>query len=94
MNAKLNGRNTVISEVSLKDIANNFDPSSTMLVGVDVFHPGSVDDIQSSVSAAIGSYDERFTRYSASIRVQKKEDKDQEMIVQMEEMVSEWKCVN
>lgn len=58
-----------------------------MVVGVDVYHPGSTDEVQSSIAAAIGSYDKGFTRYSASIRVQKKENKDREMILQMEEMV-------
>ena len=84
----MDGVNTAIDEPTLKSIP-GLNPDTTMVVGVDVFHPGSGDEIQSSIAAAIGSYDKGFTRYSASIRVQKQENKDHEMIVQMEEMVSD-----
>ncbi|KAH9408210.1 argonaute 1 [Tyrophagus putrescentiae] len=88
VNGKTSGISTAIAESTLNSIT-GLKPDSTMVVGVDVYHPGSTDEVQSSIAAAIGSYDKGFTRYSASIRVQKKENKDREMILQMEEMMGE-----
>ena len=53
----------------------------TMVMGVDVNHPGATEKVFSSISAAVGSYDPMFSKYSAAIRVQKKER--DEMVRQM-----------
>src|SRR5699024_5948897 len=53
----------------------------------DVNHPSETEKVLSSVSAAVGSYDIEFSKYSASIRVQKKER--DEMVKQLDEMILE-----
>lgn len=62
-----------------------FNMARTMVMGVDVNHPGATEKVLSSISAAVGSYDAALTKYSASIRVQKKER--DEMVKQLDSMV-------
>src|SRR5699024_7823404 len=61
--------------------------AQTMVVGVDVNHPGVTEKVLSSISAAVGSFDENMSCYSASIRVQRKER--DEMVRQIGEMIGE-----
>lgn len=90
VNGKFGGQNTVIDPVVLGNIK-KLQPACTMVVGVDVYHPGATDEVKSSIAAAIGSYDSMHTKYSASIRVQVKDDKDKdrEMVKQLEGMFQE-----
>jgi len=71
VNAKLGGQNTVFDESAVKTFP--FHCDRTMIVGVDVQSPyGAFLKVQSNISALVGSYDNLFTKYSASIRVQQK----------------------
>nr|XP_046909464.1 protein argonaute-2-like isoform X2 [Dermatophagoides farinae] len=85
VNGKLNGQNSFIERQDLQSLS--IDHTKTMAIGVDVNHPSYTEKVQSSIACAIGSYDHEFTRYSASVRVQKREK--EEMIYVLEEMVDE-----
>ena len=54
---------------------------------MDVNHPGATENVFSSIAAAVGSYDEMFTKYVASISVQKKAR--DEMIDNVDTMIGE-----
>ncbi|XP_017463247.1 PREDICTED: protein argonaute-2-like, partial [Rhagoletis zephyria] len=58
-----------------------------MVIGVDVNHPGETERVMSSVAAAVGSYDQSFALYNASIRVQAKQR--DETIKQLDLMVGD-----
>src|SRR5699024_7572707 len=49
------------------------DFSKTMIIGIDVTHPSQNEQVSSSIAAAVGSIDQDFTQYTASIRIQEKE---------------------
>jgi len=85
VNGKIGGCNSVIDPNILKGLP--FNLSRTMIVGVDVNHPPPTSDVNSSVSAAVGSYDPLFTKYSASIRAQFKEG--EEIVKQLDHMINE-----
>lgn len=85
VNGKLGGQNSALDPQALRSLP--FNCSETMLVGVDVSHPGESERVLSSVAAAVGSYDATFAKYSASLRVQRKEC--DEMVKQLDGMMSE-----
>lgn len=73
VNAKFGGINNRLKPGQLSDIK-NFDPSNTMIIGLDVNHPSLNEvEVRTSVAAAVGTLDANFTQYATSIRVQKKE---------------------
>jgi len=71
VNGKLGGLNAVIDPNMLKQMP--FDVERTIFIGVDVNHPAETEKITSTVAAGVGSLDPMFSRYSTSIRVQKKQ---------------------
>lgn len=71
VNGKIGGKNNVIDSTTFAMLMPAL-AQPTMVVGVDVNHPGETERVLSSVSAAVGSYDREFSKYSASIRVQEK----------------------
>ncbi|KAJ6218814.1 hypothetical protein RDWZM_004626 [Blomia tropicalis] len=75
VNGKLDGRNCDLP----------FESRRTMFVGVDVNHPGATETVRSSIAAAVGSYDDFFSKFSVSIRVQKNEG--DEMVKQIDSMI-------
>ncbi|XP_075676962.1 protein argonaute-2-like [Dermatophagoides pteronyssinus] len=85
INGKLGGQNSYIDLNVLKALP--LDPTKTMAIGIDVNHPGIGEKIQSSIACTIGSLDQHFTRYTASVRAQKQEKI--EMISVLEEMINE-----
>lgn len=85
VNGKIGGQNIVVNPQVLNELPFNY--KRTMILGVDVNHPGATEKVLSSIAVAVGSYDPLFTYYSASIRIQKKER--DEMIRQMDSMVEE-----
>src|SRR5699024_2010752 len=86
VNGKIGGKNNVIEAANFRMLMPAL-AQPTMIVGVDVNHPSETEKVLSSVSAAVGSYDIEFSKYSASIRVQKKER--DEMVKQLDEMILE-----
>ncbi|XP_017494677.1 PREDICTED: protein argonaute-2-like, partial [Rhagoletis zephyria] len=72
INAKIGGINTAVSEDYLKGLLLPFEVKETMLVGIDVNHPGQFDKIAASIAAAVGTSDSTMTAYSCSVRVQEK----------------------
>ena len=86
VNAKLGGLNTVANPNYLSCMP-QLKLSQTMVVGVDVNHPGAHEMVLASISVAVGSYDELLTSYTASIRVQAK--KGEEMVHKIDEMMTE-----
>ena len=85
VNGKIGGQNTALESSELLKLP--FNPAETMLVGMDVNHPGSTERVLSSVAAAVGSYDKSFSQYNASITVQKKER--DEMVISIDTMMTE-----
>lgn len=85
VNGKLDGRNAVVDPRLLATLP--FNTGRTMFIGADVNHPAETERVASSVSAAVGSLDANFSRYAASIRVQKKER--DEILKNLEPMVVE-----
>lgn len=75
INAKLGGMNWGIDKKMLKD-------KSTILIGIDVNHPG-VGDLESpSVVSIVGTMDYEFIRYKTIIEHQ---DRQQEVVVSLKE---------
>jgi len=85
VNGKIGGQNTAIAMGDLASLP--FDAARTMMVGIDVTHPGQNDRVSSSVAAAVGSYDAMFTRYNTSIKVQYRER--DETVKQLDEMMAD-----
>lgn len=85
VNGKLRGQNQIIMPNVIQELP--FKLARTMVMGVDVNHPGLSEKVLSSIAAAVGSYDPLFTKYVASIRVQKNER--DEMVKQLDEMTEE-----
>ncbi|KAJ6218815.1 hypothetical protein RDWZM_004627 [Blomia tropicalis] len=85
LNGKLNGTNLVVDPLDWGNFP--FDPKQTMIVGIDVNHPGATERIRTSIAAAVGSYDNLFSKYCVSIRVQKNEG--DEIVVQIRQMIHE-----
>ena len=83
VNGKIGGQNSALDPEALRTLP--FDTSRTMMVGIDVNHPGEAERVLSSVAAAVGSYDPAFSCYNAAIRVQRKER--DEMLRQLDSMV-------
>lgn len=71
VNGKLGGLNSVIDESELYKLP--FNISKTMFVGLDVNHPVEAEKFACSIAVAVGSLDRLFSRYTSSIRVQKRE---------------------
>lgn len=87
VNGKLGGSNKVLDPSSNVWRQLPFQMAETMVVGVDVNHPGATEKVLTSVSVAVGSYNRLMTQYSASIRVQSKERV--EILQHVESMVKE-----
>ena len=68
VNGKLNGQNVIIDQRAIQSQL-PFLNAHTMVMGVVVSHSDATEKVLSSVSAAVGSYDETLTKYTASIRV-------------------------
>lgn len=85
VNGKIEGLNSALDPNAFKCLP--FNPAKTMIVGIDVSHPGEADLVVSSVAVAVGSYDPLFSRYNSSIRVQRQER--EEMVTRLGEMISE-----
>ena len=85
VNGKLNGQNSYIDTRDLKSLP--FDHMKTMAIGIDVNHPGQTERIESSIAAVVGSYDDLFTLYTASICSQTK--RCDEEITCLEPMITE-----
>ncbi|XP_017478369.1 PREDICTED: protein argonaute-2-like, partial [Rhagoletis zephyria] len=85
VNGKCGGVNSLVEPTQLQDFS--FSLTRTMFVGIDVNHPAETQKMAISVSAAVGSLDSNFSRYAASIFVQKK-DRD-EILKNLESMICE-----
>ena len=85
VNGKAGGQNVSLEPKLLDGLPVN--TRSTMVIGVDVNHPGETERVMSSVAAAVGSYDQAFALYNASIRVQAKQR--DETIKQLDLMVGD-----
>jgi eukaryotic translation initiation factor 2C len=84
INTKLGGTNGVIANTAESGLRTIL-PKKTMIVGVDVTHPDQ-STVLSSVAAVVASFDQDCCRYSASVRVQSKNEVVQdfpEMVVQL-----------
>lgn len=69
VNGKMGGENSVLDPQSLAKLP--FNPSATMLVGVEMAKPSSDGEgVRSSVVAAVASSNNTFTRFNATVRVQ------------------------
>ena len=74
INAKLNGRNQVLTDHTWKQLPAYFS-EPTMIIGADVCHPGyhnplANERVISSIAAVVGSYDKQFTKYVANVSAQ------------------------
>src|SRR5262249_52984275 len=66
VNGKIGGLNAVVSPDVVRGLP--FDMKKTMMMGIDVNHPSETERVSSSVSSAVGSIDDQFSHYVASIR--------------------------
>ncbi|KAH9994550.1 argonaute-like protein [Russula compacta] len=83
VNMKLGGVNHAVDEASISKLRQ----PSTMLVGMDVTHPGlSTVKGTPSIAAVVASVDLRFSQYPASMRIQ---ESKKEMITDLREMMEE-----
>ena len=83
VNGKLGGRNKLVD-------VSNVSPklkTDTMVVGMDVNHPGLGETLGASISSAVGTYDSNYSMFSACARVQSKDRG--EMIHAADEMITE-----
>ncbi|KAH7638733.1 argonaute 5 [Dermatophagoides farinae] len=87
VNGKVGGVNSIVDPNEFKLKQMKFDPSSTMVIGIDVNHPSVTETSNSSVAAAVGSFDSLFSKYTASLTVQPK-DRD-EIITRLNIMINE-----
>nr|AUI38422.1 argonaute 8 [Dermatophagoides farinae] len=85
VNGKIGGQNSIIDASEWKKLP--FDHAKTMVCGIDVNHPGQTERIESSIAAVVGSYDDLFTLYTASICSQTK--RCDEEITCLEPMITE-----
>lgn len=89
INAKLNGKNQILSPHQRPDTFTG-NKNSTMIVGVDVTHPGTNplanEKVISSIAACVGSYDQEFSKFMASISVQ---PQNKEIILKFDLMIGE-----
>lgn len=84
LNAKLNGKNHEIQEISYNTI--NAVNSGVMFVGADVTHPSPDQKSIPSVVGVASSYDQVGFKYCCAWRLQ---DPRQEMIVDLEDILTE-----
>ncbi|KAI9435236.1 argonaute-like protein [Russula earlei] len=83
VNMKLGGTNHAVDEASISKLRQ----PSTMLVGMDVTHPGlSTVKGTPSIAAVVASADLRFSQYPASMRIQ---ETKKEMITDLRDMMEE-----
>lgn len=85
VNGKIGGLNAVIDPMQLESLP--FVMAKTMMIGLDVNHPSESERIASSISVAVGSLDPLYSKYTASIRVQKKER--DEIVKDLDNMIME-----
>lgn len=95
INGKLGGINQVVMEQEWNSLK-NFPRDKTMVIGIDVNHPSTDEASGCSVSAAVGSFDKTFSRYAASVRVQKFDRNESvEMLDSMvEDLLNEYNKIN
>ncbi|XP_015795441.1 protein argonaute-4-like [Tetranychus urticae] len=84
VNKKLGGVNVILKE-SIKPPLLQFKKNNKiMIIGADVTHPGTGDELQSSVAASVSTYDANHTMFYPSVRVQHKKDaRDGKRIVEV-----------
>nr|SZF06481.1 protein argonaute-2-like [Psoroptes ovis] len=87
VNGKVGGVNSIVDTNEYRKNNMKFDPAKTMVIGIDVNHPSIDEKSSSSVAAAVGSYDDLFSKYTASLSVQPK-DRD-EVITHLNIMIGE-----
>ena len=85
VNGKIGGKNSAVDPNFIQSLPINM--QRTMFVGIDVNHPAETERIASSIAVAVGSTDEMFSCYTASIRCQKKER--DEMVKNLDDMIAE-----
>ncbi|OTF71114.1 Argonaute-like protein, partial [Euroglyphus maynei] len=96
VNGKVGGVNSVVDPTEFQMKQMKFDPSSTMVIGIDVNHPSIDERSCSSVAAAVGSFDKMFSKYTASLTVQPK-DRDEiitRLNIMMDELLQEYRRNN
>jgi len=86
INPKLGGTNVALSE-STQSMPAIFKDKSLMIIGADVNHPAPADRITPSISAVVGSYDNEFSNYYTTIKMQPKSR--EEMIKKLDQMIIE-----
>ena len=84
VNAKLGGTNEVFDPNFLAEVPLNM--NRTMIVGV-VNHPFENDTFTCSMTVANGSFDNLFSKYSSTVRVQRKEPEN--IVIGIDSMIRE-----
>nr|XP_027205496.1 protein argonaute 4A-like [Dermatophagoides pteronyssinus] len=87
INGKRGGQNQVISPNFLRQKLPNINFEKTMVIGLDVNHPGFREVVPISIAAAAGTYDPQLTQYISTARIQKLDRT--EMIHHLDEMIKE-----
>ncbi|XP_015795466.1 protein argonaute-4-like [Tetranychus urticae] len=90
VNKKLGGVNVILKE-TIKPNLLQFKKNKIMIIGADVTHPGTGDELQSSVAASVSTYDSNHAMFYPSVRVQPKKDGKRivEVIKDFKSMVQE-----
>ncbi|KPM04840.1 Argonaute-like protein, partial [Sarcoptes scabiei] len=96
INGKLGGSNSIIKPTEFNKMPKSFKTSETIVFGVDVHHAGLTEQSQASIAAVVGSLDEKFSKFTAAVRIQPF-DRD-EIILNIdsmfEEILNEYKRIN
>lgn len=72
-----------------KEVQDVFNLRETLVMGIDVVHPGATSNVRSSIAAAVGSLNADATKFGTSLRVQQKVDGTQEIVDQIGDMTAE-----
>uniref|UniRef100_T1JX37 Piwi domain-containing protein n=1 Tax=Tetranychus urticae TaxID=32264 RepID=T1JX37_TETUR len=91
VNKKLGGINVILKETIKPNLLQFKKNNKIMIIGADVTHPGTGDELQSSVAASVSTYDANHTMFYPSVRVQPKKDGKRivEVIKDFKSMVQE-----
>lgn len=95
INGKLGGINQVVYENEWNSLK-NFPRDKSMVIGIDVNHPSTDETSGTSVAAAVGSLDKTFSRYAASVRVQKfdRNESVEALDSMIEDLINHYKKIN
>ncbi|KAH9942807.1 Piwi-domain-containing protein [Amylocystis lapponica] len=88
VNAKLGGMNHALDAQSMRWLTEK----KTMMVGIDVTHPGPTSKLGSpSITAVVASVDDKFVQYPASMSIQKPDvnRESKEMVVALTDLMVE-----